>query len=100
MQRTEAPGGPEAAHSIPAIHKDGPMTLAPETRLALLSLPPEQITPELRAVVADWAARCDALAAHAKAALDPFTLPIPATLATLSQQPPTFSLGTDTQGGI
>lgn len=56
------------------------MSLSPETRLALLGLPPEALTPDLKALVADWAARCDRIRAHAEG-LDPFTLPIPAILS-------------------
>lgn len=57
------------------------MTISPETRLAMLGLTEAELTPDLRAVVADWAARCDALTACAKARLDPYETPLTARVS-------------------
>jgi hypothetical protein len=79
------------------------MPLSPEHRLVLLGLPPEALTPELQALVADWAARCDRIRAHAKAELDPFILPIPATLSPIGAPRavdwPPYMLGQDSRDG-
>ncbi|MFE3837983.1 hypothetical protein [Pseudogemmobacter sonorensis] len=78
-------------------------SLTLEQRLALLGLPPGAATPDLMALLSDWAARCERISAHAKAGLDPFTLAIPAVLSPIgavNETPwPDFSLARDCEAG-
>lgn len=78
------------------------MSLPSETRLAMLGLPDEALTPELRAVVADWSARCDRLSARA-AAFDPYDTPLTARVSPFGpvreEARAGFGLRRDTDGG-
>lgn len=73
------------------------MPLSLDTRLALLGLPQDEVTPDLAAIVADWSRRAEALTAHAKAALDPFETPLLARVSPFGVVRPEagagFSLG-------
>lgn len=57
------------------------MPLSLETRIAMLGVPEARLPAGVVDVVTDWAARCDRITAHGKAAIDPFTLAIPAVLS-------------------
>lgn len=79
------------------------MPLPLETRLAMIGLSHDEMTSDLRTVVSDWATRCEALTAYAKAHLDPYETPLSARVSPFGSVRPEsgrgFTLEQDTRAG-